>query len=294
MTNKITNCIWFDHNADEAVKFYTSIFKNSEILESMNNATDTPSGKQGSLLTVSFQLEDVKFLALNGSSKLELTPSISLMVFCDTKDEVSDLWTKLSEGETHILMPLDKYEFSDYYGWLADKFGLTWQIILRENPSGQKIIPCLLFVDKLFGRAEEAINFYTSVFPESQIGGISRYDDMKPGSGKEIAYAGIELEGQWFSIMDGPGDHKFTFNQAFSFIVFCDTQEEIDQYWANLSADPSFEMCGWLKDKFGVAWQIVPSNFSRIFKQSDPARSKRAMEKMMTMKKLNIAELETA
>lgn len=294
MSNKISNCLWFNDNIEEAASFYTGNFKNARVLQSLKNAVDTPSGKEGSLLTRSFKLEDVSFLALNGGSKFSFNPSVSLMVFCKNEEEANELWEQLSVGNSKVLMALDKYDFSDRYGWLADQYGLTWQVIFKDNPSGQRIIPSLIFTGKLFGRAEEAINFYTGVFTDSSVGGITHYNETNPSAGNEVVYAGFKLNDQWFSIMDGPGEHDFKFNEAFSFIVNCDTQEEIDKYWEKLSADPSSEMCGWLKDKFGVSWQIVPSNLPSLLKSSDPEKSKRAMLKLMNMKKLVIEELQDA
>jgi predicted 3-demethylubiquinone-9 3-methyltransferase (glyoxalase superfamily) len=158
----------------------------------------------------------------------------------------------------------------------------------------QTIAPCLWFDD----RAEEAARFYITIFPNSRILGISHYGEAgrevhrrPPGSVMVVAF---ELAGQGFTVLNG--GPLFKFNEAMSLQVYCDTQEEVDQYWAQLSAggDPKAQQCGWLKDKYGVSWQVVPRVLEDLIKDPDSAKSQRAMTAMLGMKKIDIAGLKRA
>ena len=156
----------------------------------------------------------------------------------------------------------------------------------------QKITTFLWFDNQ----AEEAMNFYISVFKNSKIGNISRYGaDMKPDKEGSIAYADFQLENQWFATMESALDHNFTFNEAISFAVSCDTQDEIDFYWEKLSSEGGKEVqCGWLTDKYGVSWQIVPAILPNLLQDKDKEKAKRVMQALMKMVKLDIATLEQA
>ncbi len=294
---KIGNCLWLDDQAEPAAKFYTSVFANSELgdISRYDKASSEVSGKpEGSVLTVEFVIDGCDFMTLNGGPNFTPNPSVSFFVNCKTAEEVDSLWEKLSDGGK-ILMPLDKYFFSEKYGWVQDKFGVSWQLLLAEGGFPQKIMPSLLFVGEHSGKAEEAITFYTSIFKNSKKKEIYRYEaGQAPDKEGTIAYADFELEGQTFAAMDSAQKHDFTFNEGVSFVVNCETQEEIDHYWNSLSAVPEAEQCGWLKDKYGVAWQIVPVALTRLLKDPDPAKAERVMKAMLDMKKLVIADLEKA
>ncbi len=185
-------------------------------------------------------------------------------------------------------MELDKYDWSKKYGWVQDKFGLSWQLMLTEDEAKHKIVPSLLFVDKNYGKAEEAMNFYLSVFKNGKVESVYKYPDDE----KAVMYEDFILEGNKIAAMDSNQDHGFNFNEAISFVVNCDNQEEIDYYWNKLSADPKAEMCGWLKDKYGLSWQIVPATLPKLL--SDGKKSQKVMEQVLQMKKLDIAKLEKA
>jgi predicted 3-demethylubiquinone-9 3-methyltransferase (glyoxalase superfamily) len=291
---KITYCLWLNKEAEEAVKFYASVFPNAKRTSIVNNPVDTPSGKNGTVLTASFELEGQEFMILNGGPEFTLNPSISFMVHCDTADEVEALWNKLSDGGK-ALMPLDKYPFSDKYGWIEDKYGLSWQLILSKQKAPQKVMPSLLFVNEVYGKAEEAIQYYTSIFNDAKTGTFARYSaGMEPDREGTIMYADFMLEGQWFVAMDSAHNHQFHFGEAISFIVHCDTQEEVDYYWDKLTKEGKEVQCGWLRDKYGVAWQVTPKIMLNLLQGEDREKASRAMEAMMTMVKLDIAALENA
>jgi predicted 3-demethylubiquinone-9 3-methyltransferase (glyoxalase superfamily) len=299
ITQKITPNLWFDTQAEEAAKFYTSVFNNAKIL---NTSHYTEAGKEvhgqpkGQVMTVEFEVEGYAFLALNGGPYFTLNPSISFIVNCTSKDEVDELWEKLSD-DGKILMPLDAYPFSQRYGWAQDKFGVSWQLIL-SNPEGEerpKIVPSMMFVGDNAGKAEEAIKFYTSVFHDAKLGNIARYGaDQQPDTEGTIMFADFTLEGQWFAAMDSAQKHDFTFSEATSLVVNCETQEEVDYYWEKLSVVPESEQCGWLKDKFGVSWQIIPKQLSELLSDANQEKSSRVMQAMLKMKKIDIQGLQDA
>jgi predicted 3-demethylubiquinone-9 3-methyltransferase (glyoxalase superfamily) len=159
----------------------------------------------------------------------------------------------------------------------------------------QKIIPTLMFVGKQCGKAEEAIKFYASVFRNAKVGDILRYGKgEEPDKEGTVKHAAFTLEGQEFAAMDSAREHKFTFNEAISFMVYCDTQKEIDYYWGKLSADPKAEQCGWLKDRYGLSWQIVPTVMDEMLKGKDKMKLARVTEAFLKMKKFDIAKLEEA
>lgn len=303
-TNKISTCLWFDTQAKDAATFYTSVFSElygsgqAEITNVTHYISETPSDKPvGSAMTVAFELHGQTFTALNGGPHFKFTPAISFLVNCETKEEVDKLWKKLSEGG-ETLMPLDSYPFSERYGWTKDKFGLSWQIILT-NPEGDwrpKIIPSMMFVNDNAGNAKDAMQFYTSVFEDAEISdNVNRYPaGMEPDKEGTIMYADFSVDDQWFAVMDSAQDHDFNFNEAVSFMVNCENQEEIDYYWEKLSAVPESEQCGWLKDKYGVSWQIVPDVLPELFGSDNPEKGKRTMEAMLQMKKLDIEALRNA
>ena len=296
---KINPFLWFDDNAEEAANFYTSVFKDSKIKTTTKYSEESAkaSGRpKGSVMTVAFDLYGQPFVAINGGPVFKLNPSISFFVNCKTEKEIEELWSKLSK-EGKVLMALDKYPFSEKYGWLEDKFGVSWQLIIFSGEAEQKIIPSLMFTKNVTGKAEEAINFYTSVFNDSKPGSFFRFEEgQKPDKDSSIAYADFTLEGQKFAAMDGGRMHEFSFNEAISFVVNCDNQKELDHFWNNLSkgGDPKAQMCGWLKDKYGVSWQIVPKDLGNLLSSKEPGKSQRVMQKVLQMKKLNIAELENA
>ena len=294
ITQKITPHLWFDNNAKEASKFYTSIFKDSKI-KSMTTLHNTPSGTV-EIFTV--ELLGQEFTLISAGPLFKFNPSISFLVVCRTKEEVDELWKKLTEGGGGIaLMELGEYPFSERYGWVQDKYGLSWQIIfMGDRKTTQRIIPTLMFVGKQCGKAEEAINFYASVFGNSRVGDILRYSKgEEPDKEGTIKHASFMLEGQEFTAMDSAREHNFAFNEAISFIVHCETQKEIDYYWEKLSAYPEAEQCGWLKDKYGLSWQIVPNLMDKVLNDDNDRRKiARLTEAFLQMKKLDIAKLKEA
>jgi len=277
MTKLIFPCLWFDGKAKEAATFYCSVFDNTEITN--ENA-----------MVVTFELEGQRFMCLNGGPMFQPNPSISFFVTYQNEDELNTAWNKLAEGG-HVMMALDKYPWSGRYGWLTDKFGISWQLYLGDvNAVPQKVCSCLMFTQHVAGKAEEAIHFYTSLFENSSIGGVMKYGPDGQDNPDYIAHAQFLLNGETFMAMDSSMPHDFTFNEGISLVVTCKDQEEIDYFWNRMTADGGQEsQCGWLKDKFGVSWQIVPEVLESLM--SDPERSQRVIPAFMKMKKFIIQDL---
>jgi predicted 3-demethylubiquinone-9 3-methyltransferase (glyoxalase superfamily) len=288
---KITPHLWFDTQAKAAAAFYAATLPDSRVTH-VTMLEGTPSG---SVDIVDAELSGLHFQMISAGPLFKFTPAISFMVSCTSVDEVNALWAQLGEGG-EVLMPLDAYPHSPRYGWTQDRYGLSWQVMAMPNGMvGQVITPMFMFVNAQCGRAEEAMHFYTALFPNSHIDPITRYDGSEgPDPAGTVKLAGFTLEGQAFMAMDSAYEHDFGFNEAVSLMVHCDTQEEIDYYWERLSADPAAEQCGWLKDKFGVSWQIVPTEMDVMMQNGSPEQVARVTQAFLPMKKFDLAELRRA
>jgi len=294
---KITPFLWFDNQAEEAAKLYTSLFKNAKIGKIARygkEGYEIHGREAGSVMTVEFELAGYKLAGLNGGSHFKFTPAISFFVVCETEAEVDALWQKLSHGGM-ALMELQKYDWSEKYGWLLDKYGLSWQVSLgKKEDVGQTITPFLMFVGKQHGRAEEALRFYTSIFKNSDVTGILRHEAGEPKSEGTVKHAQFRLNGEVFMVMDSALEHPFTFTEALSFVVNCETQEEVDYFWEKLSAGGEKSRCGWLKDKFGVSWQVVPTVIGEMLQDQDARKTGRMMQALLQMDKIDIKTLTRA
>jgi predicted 3-demethylubiquinone-9 3-methyltransferase (glyoxalase superfamily) len=279
MKNQIYPCLWFDGKAKEAAEFYCSVFKKSSI------TSDTP-------MVVTFESSGQKFMCLNGGPEFNINPSISFFVLCETEQEVDNAWKKLEENGS-VLMPLDKYEWSEKYGWLQDKYGVSWQLAMgKMQEVGQKITPTLMFTGEQAGKAEQAIQFYTNVFDNSSITGILRYTAGDNDVAGTVKHAQFILNDQVFMAMDSSLPHQFGFSEGLSLVVECKNQEEIDYYWNKLTEGGEEGVCGWLKDKFGVSWQIVPAVLGKLM--DNPDKAPRVVQAFMQMKKFDIDKLVNA
>ncbi len=288
---KIIPHLWYDKEAKEAALFYTGIFDDSKILDTAV-IEGTPSGDAE---MVSFQLEGQQFAAISAGPFFQFNPSISFMVSCSTAEEVDAKYKVLSEGGFEF-MPLGEYPFSKRYAWIQDRYGLSWQLMLVDGAAGgQKITIDFLFSNGECGKAEEAVTYYTGLFENSKINMISRYGEGEAHDPRaKVNYVGFELEGMPFVAMDHGYGADFTFNEAFSLIVNCKDQGEIDYYWDKLSAVPEAEQCGWLKDRFGVSWQIVPDFMDEVMYHGSAEEKQRVTEAFLKMKKFDLKTLEQA
>jgi predicted 3-demethylubiquinone-9 3-methyltransferase (glyoxalase superfamily) len=296
--NSITPHLWFDTEAREAAQWYTRVFPNSAV-EDIVTLRDTPSGDCD---LVGFHLNGQPFLAISAGPRFRFNPSISFLVNFDpgmdpqAREHLDAAWAELAEGG-RARMPLDAYPFSPRYGWIEDRYGVSWQLIL-SNPEGEPrplVTPALLFTGEVCGRAEEAGEFYRSVFAGSRAGRLVRYPaGMEPNREGTVMYSDFRLGETWFAAMDSALAHDFRFNEAISFVVRCRDQAEVDYYWEKLSAVPEAEMCGWCKDRFGVSWQIVPAALEGMLRCGEESRVRRVMQALLGMKKPDVAALGAA
>ena len=304
---KISPCLWFDMNCEEAINFYVSTFKNSRITSIQRYPTDMQVGPVpnmgGKIIAAMFELDGYAFIALDGGPMFKLNPSVSMMLNFDpsldpnASANLDAMWAKLSEGGK-VLMEVGEYPFSKRYGWVQDRFGMSWQLILTK-PEGEprpSIIPSMVFIGENAGKAEEALKRYVSIFKDSKMGNVARRPtDQGPDKEGTALFAEAMLAGQWFAAMDSAYKHEFAFNEAVSFTVDCADQAEVDYFWDKLTADGGEEsQCGWLKDKYGMSWQIVPKRLGELLTDPDKGRAERAMKAMLGMKKIIVADLEKA
>ena len=298
MKQKIVPCLFFENQAEEAMNFYTGIFRDGKVI-SISRYPDEPlrdwmAGTEGLVLTAVFELAGYRFMALDGASQFSFTPAVSFFVDCQDEAEIDTLWQALATDGT-VLMPLQDYGFSPKFGWVQDRFGVSWQ--LKISSAAQSIAPFLTFVGGQHGRAEEAIDLYTSLFTDSSIVEMYHYGDDGEGEPGTVQYAQFQLEGQTFHTSDADergGPHEFAFNEAISFHVECADQAEVDRLWTALSVVPEAEVCGWLKDRFGVSWQIIPTALIGYMDDADKSRTRRVMDVMLEMKKIDTEPLQKA
>ncbi|WP_296705950.1 VOC family protein, partial [Algoriphagus sp.] len=266
-------------NAKEAATFYCQVFPDSKVLDS------------NPFVTI-FESSGQKFLCLNGGPEFPITPSISMYTVLDSEELIQKIWDQLIDGGS-AMMPLDTYPWSKKYGWVKDKYGVSWQLTVdKPASSDQRFSPCLMFSGNNFGKAEEAIEFYTSIFKNSKSVFAAKYGAEHGVQEGKIMHAQFILNNGLFVAMDSSYDHGFNFNEGISFVIDCKNQKEIDYYWEKLTAEGgSSSQCGWLKDKFGVSWQIVPVILGSLI--SNPVKGSKAMEALMKMSKIIIAELQS-
>lgn len=302
---KIIPHLWFDKEAGEATAFYTTIFPESKVTGTIK-ISNTPSGDCD---IVAFELWNKQFMAISAGPLFKFNPSVSFMVHFDpllfkasanqekaALEALDAAWDKLSQCGK-VLMPIDSYPFSKRYGWLQDKYGLSWQLMLTDPAGDQRpsIVPSLLFTGSKCGRAEEALGFYRSVFKNPQPGNVHHYPaGMEPDKEGSMMYGDVKLEDTWFAAMDSAREHGFDFNEAISFMVTCADQAEIDYYWEKLSAVPESEQCGWLKDKYGLSWQITSAEMEAMMQQGSQDLIDRLTQAFLPMKKIDIAKMKAA
>ena len=280
MKEVITPCLWFDNQAKEAGTFYSSHLASAKIVAQSPVVTE-------------IEISGQHITLLDGGPMYQPNPSISLFYICETEEEINRIWEAFAkEGE--VLMTLGKYEWSERYGWVNDKYGISWQFYLGKiEETGQRITPSFLFTGDQYGRAEEAINHYSSIFKNSDQDSMLRYGGNEaPEQEGKIKHAQISLGGQKFMLTESALPHNFTFTEGVSLTIHCETQEEIDYYWEKLTESGEESMCGWLKDQFGVSWQVVPTILSKIM--SDPDKAGKAAQAFMEMRKFDIEKIVQA
>lgn len=291
----IVPCLWFDDQAEAAAALYTKTFPNSRVVATSRypESYDNPGQKpRGSVLTVELEVAGQRFTALNGGPQLVINPSISFFFHADSEAQTRTIFQGLANGGK-VLMEIGAYRWSACYGWVQDRFGVSWQVMLGASATGARVVPCLMFTDKVHGRALEAMEFFDKALPNGKILGVERY---AKGEGPEgtVKHGRFTVVGQELVAMDSHVANDFGFNEAVSLQVMCDTQAEVDRVWAALCDGGREGPCGWLTDRFGLSWQVVPSAIARWMASTDVAARDRAFASILTMKKLDIATLEAA
>jgi predicted 3-demethylubiquinone-9 3-methyltransferase (glyoxalase superfamily) len=290
---KITPFLWFEKDMDAVVNYYASIFPDVKI-SNPGQLEGTPSG---TVQMNSITIYGTQFDLMTAGPYLPFNPTVSFIINCDSQDEAQDLWNKIT-AEGKELMPIQSYDFAPLFGWVQDKYGVSWQVMYMngEKPA-EKIVSTLMFCGDVCGRAEEAMNFYTSIFKNSHIDYVSQYQESDSEVDDERAktkHAGFILDGSRFSVLDSGKKSPLTFQQAISFVVTCNDQAEVDYFWERLTDGGVEVQCGWLNDKFGVPWQIVPKQMTEMMSTGTPEQIKRVTDAFMQMKKFDIATLEQA
>lgn len=295
---KITPFLWFDDCAQEAMNFYISVFPNSEItlIREWPDKAPLPeeSTKPGKVQQGTFVLDGCQFYAFDAGPLFKFNPSISFFAIFETVEEVDGVWQKLRDGG-EVLMPLKNYGWSERYGWVTDRFGISWQLMKGKlNDVGQRITPLIMYSGNQRGRAEEGMDFYMSVFKNAVSDGMAKYDANDPAPEGMVKHAQCRLEGQTFMVMDNGMENDLPFTEAISFFVNCKDQDEVDYFWNRFTEGGQESMCGWLKDKFGVSWQIVPQFIAEKVNEGDLKKVRHMMAALSQMKRLDVAKLMEA
>ena len=296
--SKITPHLWFDTQAKEAAELYREVFPDSQVTN-VSTLHDTPGGDCD---VVSFKVWGHDFMAISAGPLFAINPSISFIVNFDPRSVrdaaavLDDVWAQLADGG-NASMPLDEYPFSKHYGWISDRYGVSWQLILSD-PEGDPrptIVPSLLFTGPVCGRAAAARDFYVSVFGDAEVGRSAPYPEgSEPDEPGTTMFSDFRLADAWFAAMDSAHEHGFGFNEAVSLMISCSDQAEIDHYWERLSAVPEAEQCGWLKDRFGVSWQVVPADMADMMATGTPEQIRRVTRAFLPMTKFDLAALRAA
>lgn len=290
---------WFDQNAEEAGAFYASLFPGATSVVGARYPDELPEWQAsfaGTALTVDVVIDGYQITLFNAGDAFRPNPSLSLMLGFDPKrygdDEAATrahldaTWAALTDGGK-VLMELGEYGFSKHYGWVEDRYGVSWQLLLTgaDSEAGPFVVPELLFSGDVQNKAREAADFYASLFTDGQVGFMAEYPEPTgPAEAGSVMFGEVRLANQWFAVMDSGSEPAHPFTCGGSLEVRCADQAEIDRLWHALSAVPEAEQCGWLADRFGVSWQIVPENMGELMERPG------AYERMLEMKKLVIAD----
>lgn len=292
---RIVPNVWCQGNADDAGSFYAAVLPDAsvEVVASYptENIPDFQRELAGKALVVDVSVSGYRIRLINAGREYRPTPALSFIVNMDplrfdggeeeARARIASMWDAFLDGGEER-MPLGEYPHSKLYGWVEDRFGVNWQLMLTD-PAGEPrplIIPQFLFTGPV-PQAQAAIDFYTALLPDSALGMLV----AKPEETGGVLFAEFTLAGQWFSAMDAGAGHDFFFTPGLSLEVDCTDQEQIDALWDALSTVPEAEQCGWLVDQFGVSWQIVPENMGSLMQHPG------AYQRMLSMKKIIIADL---
>lgn len=300
VAQKIVPNIWFNRSAEEAGAFYTSVFQGATSIVGARYPDEVPDWQRdfaGGVLTVDLVIDGYEIRLINAGDEFRPNPSISFLLNFDplffggdtdaARARLDEVWAGLAEDGA-VLMELGEYPFSRRYGWVQDRYGVSWQLMLPDPEGEQRpfVIPQLMFSGRVQNRARQAAELYSSLFEDSGVGFIAEHQEKTgPAEAGSVMFGEFQLAGQRFSMMDSAVEQDFTFSCGVSLEVRCADQEEIDRLWTALSAVPEAEQCGWLEDRYGVCWQIVPEDMGELLDRPG------AYERMLSMKKIVIADL---
>ncbi|WP_309128776.1 VOC family protein [Microbacterium sp.] len=298
MSQKIVPNLWFDRNAEEAGEFYASALPRTTSEVTARYPAEVPDWQAdfaGAPLVVDIVVDGTRMSLINAGPEFRPNPSISFLLNFDplvfdgeegARAALDDTWAALS-SDGSALMPLGEYPFSPKYGWVQDRYGVSWQLMLTD-PAGEPrpfVIPQIMFAGAVQGKAREAAEFYTSTFEDAALGTVVDYPQATGiAEAGNVMFGEFRVGDQWFAMMDSNVEHDFAFSCGVSLEVRCRDQAEIDRLWDALSAVPEAEQCGWLADRYGVSWQIVPQQMGELMARPG------AYENMLRMKKLVIAD----
>jgi predicted 3-demethylubiquinone-9 3-methyltransferase (glyoxalase superfamily) len=271
-------CIWFDQQAQQAASFYEEVFPDAERL------SENP-------MVVLISIRGTKLMLLNGGPMYQANAAISYFVYCGSDEEIERVYAAFT-AKGSIMMPLGTYPWTRRYAWVIDQFGVSWQLDVEPIRAAQKIVPALLFSQPQGHVVAEAVRNYTRIFEPSMILMEAPHPpqaDMLEGA---LLFAQFKLHDYIFNAMSSTERHEFQFGPGNSFVVECDTQEQIDHFWSELGSGGQYQMCGWLVDRYGVSWQIIPSILPTLM--ADPLKRDKVVEAFMKMQKFEIAGLVDA
>lgn len=293
---KIIPSLWCAGDPDQMVSLYERAFEDVRRRSTSHYPTegllDFQKDMAGAILTIEFSVFDYVFVLVNGGPAFTPNPSVSFMVrfsdehFLDPEEALRAAWDVLIDGGK-ALMPLGTEDLGSLFGWVEDKFGISWQLMLEDDPENEvaaerpRVHPALLFGAPAFGKAAVARERYLEVFPHSRIGITAQ----SPADGS-LAFGDAQFGDDWLAFQDAE-QAPFAFNEAVSFIINCTDQQEIDYFWEALSRVPESEQCGWCKDEFGVSWQVTPLDMEDLTSSPD------AYAAMMGMKKIDLNVLKS-
>ncbi|WP_370614428.1 VOC family protein [Mumia qirimensis] len=308
LPQRIVPNVWCNRNAEEAGRFYAEALPDTrtevEARYPTEGLLDFQQAFAGEPLTVTVEIAGTRITLVNAGDEFRPTPALSFTLNFDplrfggatpegeqaARDALDATWTALADGGT-VRMEIGEYPFAKRYGWVEDRYGVNWQLMLTD-PSGDPrpfVIPALMFGGAAQDKAAEAADFYVSLF-ESTPGGAevgNRFPygtPTGPASAEGLAFGEFRIGDQWLMASDFGADHYFGFSEGVSLEVQCEDQAEIDRLWDALSDAPEAEQCGWLKDRYGVSWQITPVGLGKLMERPN------AFEHMLGMKKLVIAD----
>ncbi len=274
MPSKITPCLWFENQALQAAEFYCKTFQNSFIIESTE-------------ASVKFSLNNRDFVAMNGRGHVQINDTTSFSVYCGSDQEIDRLYQALGD-DGEVMMALGPYPWARKYAWVKDKFGVSWQLDVDPINNPQNIVPSIMFVNEQAPNLKEAITFYHQIFPNPHLLFEMPFPPQMHMPEGSLRFAQHKLDGYIFNFMSSHTKHENEINKGVSFIITCSDQDEIDKYWnALITKGGKPQKFGWLQDRYGITWQILPENLAILMEDEVN------VHKLMEMTKIELEKLNS-